>query len=144
MNHHENLARQICESGRRLYEQGLIAATDNGDEQFTNPAAGGQLYMSEYDLCLQPDALRDGAELYLHECSDTLLQRFDHRGDGTIRFIEEGSSSFCIAVASGLGERINAIHMRRDLVLRECHSTESELITWSFSDGAPVEAPEEN
>ena len=59
MNHHENLAQQICESGRRLYEQGLIAATEGNisarltdDRVLCTPTMISKGYMKPADLCV--------------------------------------------------------------------------------------------
>ena len=72
-------------------------------------------------------------QVYLQECSDALLQKFDSAEDGTIRLSEGGSTDLCIAVASGEGHVINAIHKRRELYVNKCDGTESSLITWSFT-----------
>ena len=59
MNYHEDLARQICESGRRLYEQGLIAATEGNisarltdDRVLCTPTMISKDHMQPSDLCV--------------------------------------------------------------------------------------------
>ncbi len=90
-------------------------AADNQDQQFTHRPATGQLYMEEYDLCLQAENLSPGSDLYLRACSGSPLQSFDFSGDGFIRIGDAGPGQLCVAVASGEGEIINPIHKRRDL-----------------------------
>ncbi len=110
---------------------------DNNDQQFTRRPASGQLYMDEYDLCLQPENLVAGAELYLRECSDTPLQAFEITTDGLIRLDDDGPGELCVAVAPGEGDRINSIHLRRDLSVVACDATASDLMSWGFSEKAP-------
>ncbi|MCI0870368.1 MAG: hypothetical protein J4O07_01025 [Chloroflexi bacterium] len=111
--------------------------TDNRDEQFTHRPLTGQLYMEEYSLCLQPDEPVQGSPLYLRECSDSPLQRFDIFADGSIRVGADGPDQFCVAVAPGNGEVINPIHKRRDLSLANCGATELNLMQWSFFEQGP-------
>ena len=110
---------------------------DNNDQQFTRRPASGQLYMAEYALCLQPENLVAGAELYLRDCSDTPLQAFEITNDGLIRLDDDGPGELCVAVALGEGERINSIHLRRDLSVVACDATASDLISRDFSENAP-------
>ena len=112
---------------------------DNRDEQFTHRQASGQLYMEEYGLCLQPENLAPGSELFLRDCSDSPLQSFDFFADGSIRLGEDGPDQLCVAVASGEGEIINSIHKRRDLSVETCDSTDPSRMTWSFSEDAPAQ-----
>ena len=112
---------------------------DNRDEQFTYRPSTGQLYMEEYQLCLQPENLAPGSELYLRGCSDSPLQRFELFGDGFIRLPVDGRDQLCVAVAPGEGEIINSIHKRRDLSLAACDATEPSLIQWTFSEAAPAQ-----
>ena len=111
--------------------------TDNRDEQFTHRPLTGQLYMEEYSLCLQPDEPVQGSPLYLRECTDSPLQRFDIFADGSIRVGADGPDQFCVAVAPGTGEVINPIHKRRDLSLANCGATELNRMQWSFFEQSP-------
>ena len=77
---------------------------DNDDQRFTRRPVSGQLYMDEYDLCLQPENLVAGADLYLRECSETPLQAFEITEDGLIRLGGDGPGELCVAVAPGEGE----------------------------------------
>jgi len=108
---------------------------DNRDEQFTFNSSTGQISTEEYDLCMQPESLTDGANIYLNDCSSTSLQAFTSQADGTIRLGTTGNSGLCIAVAAGEGFRINAIHKRRELYVRTCDDTDTSLMTWSFASG---------
>lgn len=113
--------------------------TDNRDEQFTLRPLTGQLYMEEYQLCLQPDEPVQGSPLYLRNCSESPLQSFEMFADGSIRVGADGSARFCLAVAPGDGEVINPIHKRRDLSLANCDATELGLMQWSFVASGPGE-----
>jgi hypothetical protein len=106
---------------------------DNRDEQFTYIGATSQLRSEEYDLCMQPQSAIDGVQIYLQECSNAPLQKFDNAEDGMIRLSGGGSTSLCVAVASGDGIVINPIHKRRELYVKSCENTESSLITWAFT-----------
>lgn len=110
--------------------------TDNRDEQFTYLSPSSQIYAEEYDLCLEPETLTDGSQIYLRQCIDTSQQSFSAIGDGTIRLGDTGESGLCLAVASGDGHVINAIHKRRELYVRACDATDSSLMTWEFASGA--------
>jgi hypothetical protein len=106
---------------------------DNRDQQFTLRTESGQLYIEEYDLCLQPDTITDGAEFFLRECSDNALQKIGRPADGTIRLLGDGTDALCVAVVDGVGHIINDIHKRRELIGKPCSGTDPTLITWAFS-----------
>lgn len=111
---------------------------DNRDMQFMFKSATAQLYAEEYDLCMQSETPTAGSDIYLEECLDTPLQKFEIRSDGTIRLAEDGASSLCIGVAPGEGRVINPIHKRRVLVIHTCDGTDSSLITWTFAPTTPA------
>ena len=108
----------------------------NRDEQFTYKLPTGQLYSEEYDLCIQAESLKDGSHLFLRECDGISPQGFKLEADGTIRPILNLDNTLCIAVESGDGHVINAIHKRRELFINTCTDTDASLMTWSFSSGA--------
>lgn len=110
----------------------------NRDMQFMFKSLTEQIYIEEYDLCVQLETPTDGSDMYLTECLDTPLQKFENPADGTIRLAEGGAESLCIGVVEGQGRVINPIHKRRDLVAHTCDSTEPSLITWSFSSVTPA------
>jgi hypothetical protein len=83
----------------------------------------------------------DDSDIYLRECLDTLLQKFESRADGVIQLAEAGVESFWMGVLAGEGRVINPIHKHRELVVHTCDGTESNLITWSFS---PVTSAQES
>ena len=93
---------------------------DNRDMQFMFKSITEQLYADEYDLCMQPESLTTGSDIYLSECLDTPLQRFENHADGTIRLADSGAESLCIGVVVGEGRVINPINKRRDLVVHSC------------------------
>jgi hypothetical protein len=108
---------------------------DNLDEQFTFKSATGQLHTEEYDLCMKPDTLTEGAAIYLKDCAETPLQKFTPLPNGKILLAQSESETnpLCISVAPGEGQQINAIHKRRDLLVTNCNTTDPTLLTWTFT-----------
>jgi len=109
---------------------------DNRDMQFTYLPSSSQIYTEKYDLCVEPESHADGSQMFLRECSGTSAQQFSPLADGTIRLSSAGESELCIAVEAGEGHVINPIHKRRELFVRSCDTTDSNLMTWLFASGA--------
>ena len=110
------------------------------DEIFTvDQPTTGQIYMEAYGLCVQSDSAESGSPLYLKPCSDSPLQRFEYAGDRTIRLEIDGPRSLCIAVEPGEGQPTGGpSHLRRDLAVEMCASTERRLLEWSFPGLSPT------
>ena len=101
------------------------------DELFTvGHPRDGQIYMRAYQLCAQAAGKSAGAEVHLRKCGASELQRFQFDADGRIRL---SASNLCLAVAPGAGTKTGGpSHLRRDLALEQCASTDSSLSTWKL------------
>ena len=102
------------------------------DEMFAfNRPSEGQLYLVGHDRCLEAD----GTGLYVRPCSESSLQRFGHRDDGTLKV--RGADQ-CLAVVGGDGEPAGGrSHLRRDLLLQPCEDLEPALSRWLFPGPSP-------
>ena len=101
------------------------------DELFTlNSPAQGQIYTAAYNLCIQADSAEAGSALYLKECSDSPLQRFE-MDNGQIQVVDTTSEALCVVVAAEEGEPTGGpSHLRRDLMLQPCLQAEPALSQW--------------
>ena len=106
------------------------------DEMFAvNRPGPGNLSMPAYDLCLAADSDTGTAQLHLQECSDSALQRFTYRADGLLTL---AGTELCLAVAPEAGQPTGGpSHLRRDLSLQPCSTTEPELTNWQFPGPVP-------
>ena len=106
------------------------------DEMFAvNRPGPGNLYMPAYDLCMESDRTASPAQLYLRECSDSAMQRFDFDSDG--RLVLSGTG-LCMAVSPEDGEPTGGpSHLRRDLIMLDCNEAESALSQWAFPGSSP-------
>ena len=103
------------------------------DETFTfNFPSEGQFYMEAYQLCVEADSVKAGAELRLQECTDQPRQRFVYE-EGRIRLRDAGTETLCLAIAPGAGTPTGGpSHLRRDLELRPCAEVEAALSEWKI------------
>lgn len=126
--------------GRSLQlEAALMAHTCKpgaDDEMFAvNRPGPGNLSMPAYDLCMEADAAGSPVQLYLRECTDSTLQRFDFDPDG--RLVLSGMG-LCMAVSPEDGEPTGGpSHLRRDLLMLDCAETEPALSQWAFPGSSP-------
>ena len=106
------------------------------DEMFAvNEPGPGNLFMPAYGRCLAADRAVGAAQLHLLECSDSALQRFTYRADGLLTL---AGTELCLAVAPEAGQPTGGpSHLRRDLSLQPCSTTEPELTRWLFPGPAP-------
>ena len=106
------------------------------DEMFAvNRPRPGNLAMPAYELCMAADSATGGAQLHLQECSDSALQRFAHQAGGLLVL---SGTELCLAVAPEAGRPTGGpSHLRRDLSLQPCSTTEPELTSWLFPGPAP-------
>ena len=88
----------------------------------------GQVYIPEYDLCLAAGALEHDAEVFLQECSDSSMQQFAFRGNGTVEVVSNDEQKFCLAV--GEESRPTGSNMRRQTRIVDCANTPEEYIHW--------------
>ena len=126
--------------GRSLQlEAALMAHTCKpgaDDEMFAvNHPGPGNLSMPAYDLCMEADAAGSPVQLYLRECTDSTLQRFDFDPDG--RLVLSGTG-LCMVVSPKDGEPTGGpSHLRRDLYMLECDEAEPALRRWAFPGSSP-------
>lgn len=131
-------------AGASLNLQGALQAhtcklTSAEDEMFTfNYPSSGQLYMEAYALCAEADSGIAASALYLKECSDQPLQRFEFTNDMQLRLLGVGSESQCLAVAPGVGTPTGGpSHLRRDLMLQPCAGVDPALSQWKMPGSSP-------
>ena len=98
------------------------------DELFSyGQPSGGQLYMEEYRRCMEAGAAESGASLYVSLCSESPLQEFAYKLDGSLRLVD-GGGSLCVAIALGEGQSAGGFYLRRELSLQKCAETERSLL----------------
>ncbi len=92
----------------------------------------GQIYMEEYDRCLEAEGDEAGSDVYLRDCSDSLNQVFTV--DDDIIFLGDGiQDGLCLAADSNPGIATGGpSHLRRDMSLQACDSVEPSLARWIF------------
>ena len=111
--------------------------TDNVDEQFTYQSDTKRLRMDQYQRCVEAARAEAGAQLFVRECTDDPLQRFENLEGGAIRLItDDAPDTLCIGVGDADGIRINSIHIRRVLELRSCGDSDPSQISWTYFQGA--------
>ncbi len=126
--------------GRSLQlEAALMAHTCKpgaDDEMFAiNRPGPGNLSMPAYDLCMEADAAVSPVQLYLRECSDSEMQRFELDSDGGLVLVGTG---LCMAVSPEDGEPTGGpSHLRRDLYMLDCDEVEPALGQWTFPGSSP-------
>ena len=94
--------------------------------------------MEAYALCAEAASGIAASALYLKECSDQPLQRFEFTNDMQLRLLGAGSQSRCLAVASGVGTPTGGpSHLRRDLMLQPCADVDLTLSQWKMPGSSP-------
>lgn len=103
----------------------------------------GQIYLPAYDLCAQATRIERGAHIMLETCSDTPLQQFIYRADGTLEMLpRHGRDAFCVVVhpADGIATG-GPSHLRREVYIYNCDRIDAALKQWVLPSGAPALAP---
>ena len=108
----------------------------SADEMWTmDYPSKGQIYASEYGLCIQAASATPGANLLLKEPSDSPLQRFKHTEEGALVLVDYPGLGF--AVAGGEGSKPGGpSHLRRDLRLGRLSDTDATLTSWKLVESA--------
>lgn len=108
----------------------------SGDEMWTMDYPNeGQIFATEYGLCIEAASTVPGAALLLKEPSDSPLQRFRFNKDGTITLADHPSLGF--AVAEGKGSKAGGpSHLRRDMSLKTINETDATLTRWKLVKSA--------
>ena len=126
--------------GRNLNLQSALMAhtckPGADDEMFAvNRPGPGNLYMPAYDLCAEADGTGSPVQLYLRQCTDSDMQRFDLDSDGGLVLSGTG---LCMAVSPEDGEPTGGpSHLRRDLFMLDCDEAEPALRQWTFPGRSP-------
>ena len=104
----------------------------SGDQLFqVNTPSDGQVYLPVYNRCLEARE----QSLYVSDCSDTPMQKFEFGDDGAIKTVESGG---CLTVAAGEGEEAGGrSHVRRDLLVSPCEGLEPAVTQWVRPGDSP-------
>lgn len=97
----------------------------------------GSIVLVDYGRCLRVADRKVGATILLRSCADgSVSPDFEWLPDGRLRLLtQQGVSQpmLCVGVANGAGEPAGGRnHLRRDLLLLECHEAEPKLIMWKM------------
>lgn len=88
----------------------------------------GQIYIPWYELCVAADALEEGADIVLQECSGSTAQRFSFREDGRVEALSDRREKFCLAV--GETSRPTGNNLRRETRMTNCEDTDASMTQW--------------
>ena len=104
----------------------------SADEMWTmDYPSEGQIYASEYELCIEAVSADSGADLVLREPSDSALQKFELTEEGALVLVSHPELGFVIA--EGEGEKAGGrSHLKRDLSLRTLEEVDGKLATWKL------------
>lgn len=108
----------------------------SADEMWTiDYPSEGQIFASEYGLCIEAASFEPGAVLMLREPSDSPLQGFNFTDNGYIALV--GNPDLGFAVVEGAGSKAGGpSHLRRDLSLNTLSETDPSLATWKIDKSA--------
>ncbi len=95
----------------------------------------GQIYASEYGLCIEAASAEPGAALLLKEPSDSPLQRFSFTENGYIALAGNPNLGFSVGKDAGT-ETGGPSHLRRDLSLNSLSETDPSLTKWKLVKSA--------
>lgn len=98
----------------------------------------GQVRLFQYGVCLAVTEPTEGASILLRQCDDPSVDHeFDWMDDGRMRLVtvsKTSPSDLCVGVKGGQGEPAGGRnHLRRDLMLVDCHGVDPSLISWEFA-----------
>ena len=88
----------------------------------------GQIYLPDFDLCLEATSLQDNAPLKLNSCSDASLQKFNFRDDEKVELKSNSIDKFCLAVGEESGR--TGANLRRTTRVASCDATENKYTQW--------------
>ena len=100
------------------------------------PADGGGIRLVEYERCLAAAMAESGAEINVVGCDAGVVnQRFNLDSNGRVQLALPDGPGLCLGIAAGQGEQAGGRdHLRRDLLLYDCDSADSALITWELAE----------
>lgn len=109
-----------------------LSQTEDELFRFNHPGQG-QIFMPEYDLCVEAAEAGADHSLLLRTCSDAPLQRFTYTPQGQIALAGGTGQDLCIAAAPGSGIPTGGpSHVRRDLALQPCAEVDPGLSRWTI------------
>jgi hypothetical protein len=113
-----------------------LKAFGSADEMWVlNYPATGQIYVPAYKRIIESERAEAGASLYLKPPSDSPLQRFTMKDDGSIVLTEHTELAF--AVAPGVGEPTRGpSHLFRKMGLAKVADTPEKLARWKLVEDA--------
>ena len=92
----------------------------------------GQIYMEEYDLCVEAGEAKAGSALFFRPCSDAATQFFSVDID-IIRLGDGIRDGLCLSVDPAPGIPTGGpSHLRRDVTLQPCESLDPSISRWIF------------
>ena len=108
----------------------------SADEMWAmNYPSKGQIYASEYKLCIEASSATAGATLLLKEPSDSPLQRFTLTKEGFLVLTDHPELGF--AIKPGKGEKAGGpSHLKRGLSLEALKDTDPTHAIWKLVKSA--------
>ena len=88
----------------------------------------GQIYLPDYDLCIEAENAQSGAPLKLDTCSDAPMQQFVFRDDEKVEVKSGSPDKYCLAV--GEDSRRTGANLRRTTVIARCDQTDEQYTQW--------------
>ena len=88
----------------------------------------GQIYLPDFDLCLEATSLQGDAAFKLDACSDASLQKFNFREDEKVELRSDSADKFCLAVAEESGR--TGANLRRTTRVASCDETDDKYTQW--------------
>ena len=107
-------------SGEIYVDQGFES------EQF----ADGLFYMPDFDVCMQPAAVEEGAALELVSCDGTEAQSFVFSGEGTIT--PASATDLCLTLGEDTRTGRSDTNQIKELTLQTCSEDNAASQVWGF------------
>lgn len=108
----------------------------SADEMFImDHPAKGQIFASEYGLCIEASAAKSGAQLLLKKPSDSPLQQFTLTDEGYLVLMDHPELGFTIDSKDGT-KAGGPSHVRRDLSLKKLSEFPASQTTWKLVENA--------
>ena len=88
----------------------------------------GQIYLPDFELCLEAESAQSGAPLKLDACSDAPMQQFIFREDEKVEIKSDASDKYCLSV--GEDSRRTGANLRRTTVIASCDQADEKYTQW--------------
>ncbi len=112
--------------GHTCYSPGGALGWDQTFE--TDRFAGGELYMVNYDVCMQAASLEAGSALELAACDGSDAQGFEFSGEGTI--VSTAAPELCVTVGEATRSGRSDVNQIKELTLEACSGDMAAYQTW--------------